>query len=612
MNYIALLLPSVLFCYTSKKLTNKSNIHKARNYCDLLINYLTGLILINVFLIGSRLILGYEGILVNDLTLSLTFSIKYFFEGTILALILPFFIKYIKERLIQNEKNEVILGENNSSGVAVKFVLIASYAIFLGLLHFIRCFNYSFWLDEGYTIIGARANFSNMINYVISLGNTPFIYIIESLFYHTFGESGFWFHFAATSPYFIILFVSITVLRKWFGNVTSVVFITFCSLLQCAVVYNLEVRMYAWCELFILLSFLSCYQIYTKNENKHYFFMFLFSLGAVYSHYYSLASIGILYLFLLFYKIFYSKAIDIIKVIVSGSSVLLFLSFWILLVKTLNYSVITNYRLQNISWSNCFEFIFLSKYSFFLLACFVITTISSLIYDIHTIKLKKASNNMDSVVPKKTYFTKHDAIQKWYWEISGICGVLLTIVFAQIFSRLFYPIIFLRYLYVCYVIIWLLFASNISKLRYSKIIASILIIFIFSTCWNNYYSTVTREFHIDKQLKKTLSSTKEIDSNDVIYTNMMDMLWTISMVYYPTTECRGFGYPRWNTPDIPKIYEDRQGWLFLSNPIQEDLQKYLRNLKKKAVLIDDGVITIDNGFFGIENAFIYKIIDLDE
>ena len=610
MSYICFLLPSVLFCYMYERRNRRGECHTFQRLTALIFLYLVGVLFINGALISSLIIRNYDGIVVHDLENGSWFVAKYILGATVLAFVLPFLLNLVKKRF---DFEKAIFGKNLNVRDADKFktLIIVLYAVLMGAPHLIRCFNYSFWLDEGATVLAARYSFIGMIKFVVIRGHCPFLYIFENFCWHTFGESGFLFHFAATVPYFFTLIVAVTIVRKWFGNVVSILLITFCSLLECAIIYNLEVRMYAWCQFFILIVFLANYQVYHTNGNIYYILMSLFSIGAVYCHYFALGNVGILYAFLLLYKVFQRKYVDAVKVAASGGSVLLSLLPWFLIAKMIKDSIFFNGGIWIISWRSCFEFIFYSDYSDFLLVCFVVITTLALVFDINIVKIGRNNEDKLRLFFQKPSF-KSSIVDKWVWELGGICSVLGTIIFAQVFSALVSPITHLRYLYISFIIIWLIFSINISSIKFHRILALSLVLFIVLTCGPKLCATIAQERDFDQRLNKMLSVTKEIDSNDcIIYTNSMDVFWYLAYVYYPHVQVSAFGNPEFETPDTPEFDDDRRGWLFLSDAITDELQKFLSEHGREARLIDNGVISIDNGvLFGTETVFIYKIYDV--
>jgi hypothetical protein len=89
------------------------------------------------------------------------------------------------------------------------------------------------------------------------------------------------------------------VIRKWFSETASVILMILCSLQENAVNFNVEVRMYSWGALFLLLSFLALYQILTLNSKRHYVYFVLASLASAYTHYYCLVSVAFFYMILI-------------------------------------------------------------------------------------------------------------------------------------------------------------------------------------------------------------------------------------------------------------------------------------------------------------------------
>lgn len=113
------------------------------------------------------------------------------------------------------------------------------------------------------------------------------------------GNHGFTYHLSALLPYGILLILSCTVIKKWFGVIPSAIFITMMSVSQAAVTYNVEVRMYSLAALLVLGSYLSLYKIYTDNRPVDWICFCLTSLGAAYTHYYALLAVAFFYLMLL-------------------------------------------------------------------------------------------------------------------------------------------------------------------------------------------------------------------------------------------------------------------------------------------------------------------------
>lgn len=483
-----------------------------------------------------------------------------------------------------------------------KSILVIGLAIFFAIHNFIRMFDNSVWGDEGIVVGLVRVSWGNMLAGVAANGHSPFHYAFAWICVRLFGESGLVFHFSASLPYFIILILAVTVIRKWFGNKTAVLFITLASLLNCAVTYNMEIRMYVWCELFILLSFLTLYKIYQTQEIKYYFLMTLFGTAGAYSHYFALASIGIMYAVLLIYVCLREKK-RIVATLISGGAILGLLAPWLLYAHRVGGAVISNYSLGQVSWSECIEFIFYSKISWLLLVVFLFTIVLLFLYEYKAICLKSVDEGKTCVKIQRGIYKKLSA--EWMWVFSGILAVFGTIVAAEIISHLLYPIICLRYLYVSYVIIWLLMGYGIPRLKHGRIWTAILLVIIFCSCYPSLLDTIRTELDNNRRLENTLEVTQPIiDSDDYIYTNIVHFAWTVADAYYPKIAHNLFGHSEWwGSADLSELDSNVQYWLFLSKPITDDISQCLNEQSKTTELI------VDNGYIGTGNVWVYKVIN---
>lgn len=360
--------------------------------------------------------------------------------------------------------------------------------------------------------------------------------------------------------------------------------------------------MYAWCQLFIFLSYLTLYKLYITQYNRYYILLAVFSLGGVYSHYFALASVGLLYFVLLIYSIVEQKR-NIWKVIVSGGAVLGLFVPWLLYAKKIKGVVMSNYGIGLVSWNSCIEFIFHSKYSMQLLYIFFALIAVWFIYDFGIISFGRNENGKIDINCKVFSAIKLNA--KWAWILSGIIAVFGTITAAELISNVLYPIICLRYLYPTYIMVWLLFSVALSKTKLSNMWTIIFCIIIIFTSYPTLYNSINTEMSNNKRLKSTLEATQpEMGDNDFIYTDIVHFAWTVEYSYYPDTPNNLFGHEEWWGPvELPELDSETQYWLFLAAPISDNVSENLDNQDKQAELI------VDNGYIGTGNVWIYKVIN---
>lgn len=491
-----------------------------------------------------------------------------------------------------------------------KNVSLCVYAFTLGMLNFLRMFDNSVWGDEGLVVIACRLSFADLISYVILNGHTPFHYVVAWSFVKVFGESGFVYHLSATLPYFIILLLSVTIIKKWFGIKTSFIFITFCSLLKCSTILNLEIRVYAWCSLFCLISFLFAYKIYFTHKFKYFVLLGIFASLAAYAHYFSLASIGLIYFGILLKIAFqykFSKYYEYIKFFVASGTFLVLFIPWIIYVKHVKQEVISDYHIAEASWSSCFNFIFSSAPKFTSIFLFFLWLTIPIVYYCKKFNLFNLTKSSDSVLSINFCYNnlsfKCNCSRYIYWLLTGYFAVLGTIIASQMFSIIFFPITIDRYLYVCFIIAWLILAIELSSICKSKYVFAAVLTTIILLLSPYYVKTSYTEYNNNSLLSKTLSKTKSIiTKKDFIYTDIVHFAWTVSESYFPKIPHQLFGHEEWWGPiELPHLDEQTTYYLFLSQPITQSIQNNLKLQNRSADLI------VDNGYIGTGAVWVYYV-----
>lgn len=600
---LCLFLPAALFCVVRYQL-NKKELERydtRRIILNVFAQYVAGNVIINL-VINSLLyfFLNATGSLEEKILDYGDFSLKYLVLAVLLACLIP-----LGERYVRNHIQFTINGRISIPFTSLKINTLSLYlALFImGVHHFVRIFDNCFWGDEGIVVRAARSNWPDMLTYVAQNGHSPFHYAVAWMSVRLMGDSGWVYHLSASLPYFLLLLITATVVKKWFGKTTAFIFGTLATFLECSIKYNLEIRMYAWTQLFIFVAYLTLYGIYKTGKLKFYFALTLSSIGAVYSHYFALPAIGIFYMVLLFFTVF-QKCKELVRVLVSGGVTLLALAPWLVFAQSVKGSVITDYgNFDPASIRECLQFIFASKYSTLIFAVFIVTTILAFLYRINAVKIEKREDEKLSIcvnLANRNFSIPSD----WIWLLSGIAAPLGTIVAARIFSELFYPILLLRYVYTSYVCVWVVFAVVISKLYYHRVWALCLAGLILFTCYPQYINTVRAEQRNNIALQATLMETSgKIDTDDCIYTDMIHVAWTVSNVYYPNVPCVYFSdFGDTATSISNEINSSRENWLFLGEPISEALSKILDFNSLHAVLV------VENGYVGTWNTWIYQVV----
>ena len=100
-------------------------------------------------------------------------------------------------------------------------------------------------------------------------------------------------------PYFILLAVSATKIRKDYGWLTSGVFAFTIATMSVFFLEFLTVRMYPWFILFTVLAFIYMKEVIENFDRKSWILLTLFTLLASYTHYFALFTCGLMYLLIL-------------------------------------------------------------------------------------------------------------------------------------------------------------------------------------------------------------------------------------------------------------------------------------------------------------------------
>lgn len=602
---ISIIFPGLFFCFFREKILKIDHSTFKDVFVKRIFTSLCGIVLVYLIFTSIYLFcLKKQDVIFDKFNTSALFSIRYLMYGMIIALISIYIEKIVRlknryELKINSQISIFSFFEKN------KLYILCLYTIFLAGLHFIRCFDNSFWGDEGIVITYARKDWFDMLTSVASANHSPFHYAFAWILVKIFGESGFIFHISSTLAYFILLIVAVTIIRKWFGYNTSFIFVTFCSLLPNAVTYNLEVRMYTWAQLFIIASFLMAYGILIFNQNKYYVLLTLFCVMAAYSHYFSLGTIFTYYSILLIYFVLNNRK-EIKKVFLSWMIFLILFTPWILFTNKLRGGFIADYHIQQVSLKECIKFIFGTSSWALLLILLFLSIITAFFIDHKLIKVHHSFNSIKNKNEIILFFEKIKLQKEWYWILGGIAGVFGTILVAQIISHLFHPIIVLRYLYLSYITLWFIFAIMVSKQKYSTFFSILLTAFVFFSCITECINTIKVEHSNNERLKKTLEITrKEIKDSDFIYTDIVHFAWTICESYYPNIKHDLFGHPEWGGWGQPERLKNldtkRQYWLFLSSPISNQIKEDLASQNLTSSLL------VDNGYIGTGNVWVYNI-----
>ncbi len=178
--------------------------------------------------------------------------------------------------------------------------LFFAIAILIGLfMFFCPISNILIHVDEYWTLSLINLPFIEGMRIAISDVHPPLHYIILYAVSPITSNSLYLLKVVSIIPYFIILVISATKIRKDYGWLTSGIFAFTIGTMSVLFIEFLTVRMYPWLLLFVLLSFIYFKEVIINFDRKSWVLLTLFTLLAAYTHYFALFTCGLIYLLIL-------------------------------------------------------------------------------------------------------------------------------------------------------------------------------------------------------------------------------------------------------------------------------------------------------------------------
>ena len=174
--------------------------------------------------------------------------------------------------------------------------------IILGIIFItIPIFHNNLWFDESYSVGMANKSFIDIWQIGSNDVHPILYYWILHLIYIIFGSNIYLYRIASMIPIAILGILGYTHIKKDFGEKEGILFSFFTFFLPIASVYSGEIRMYTWGMLLVTIMAIYAYRIYKKSSTKNWIIFAIFSLASAYTHYYALATAGIINLLLFIY-----------------------------------------------------------------------------------------------------------------------------------------------------------------------------------------------------------------------------------------------------------------------------------------------------------------------
>jgi len=166
-------------------------------------------------------------------------------------------------------------------------------------------FHSGLWFDESYTVGLIKHNMIDMCRIATYDVHPHLYYILLKLFSYIFGSSIISLRLFSVLGAVLLALLGFTHIRKDFGVKTGFWFSFFVLFMPSTFKYALQIRMYTWAPLFVMLAAIYAYRVVVEDKKnvKNSILFVTFSVMAAYSHYYALIAVSIINISLLIYYI---------------------------------------------------------------------------------------------------------------------------------------------------------------------------------------------------------------------------------------------------------------------------------------------------------------------
>lgn len=182
----------------------------------------------------------------------------------------------------------------------IQTIGLSVLSLLLAVLYISLCFNRNIWTDEAFTVdlLKSYHSFGEIAAYTATDVHPPLYYWILKCFTDVFGVRLLLLKLLSVLPMFLLFLFGGLYVKKRFGFRTALLFILLTAAIPCSMEYAVQVRMYAWCMLFVTGAGFAAFDAYETCRIRSFLLLVLCGVGAAYSHYFAFAAILWIYGFL--------------------------------------------------------------------------------------------------------------------------------------------------------------------------------------------------------------------------------------------------------------------------------------------------------------------------
>lgn len=208
-----------------------------------------------------------------------------------------------------------------------KFITLYIWGIviFFTGLYLSLIFSPNIWTDEAFTLQLLKGNIIEIINGTARDVHPPLYYLYAKIFYVLFNGSLIAQKIATIIPMTATLIFGATVIRKHFGDLTSVLFLLFITCLPCTMEFSVQVRMYSLALLCVTVCGVYAYLAFQDGRKRNFVIFALSGVSAAYLHYFAAINIILITGFLMLAILLWRKEHYLKWSITAAGMILLYL-----------------------------------------------------------------------------------------------------------------------------------------------------------------------------------------------------------------------------------------------------------------------------------------------
>ena len=191
-----------------------------------------------------------------------------------------------------------------------RWILLITGVILMSALWYYKILPHDLWIDEVFTSNLVNNNMSTVIDLSAKDMHPPLYNIMSRLFTYIFGLSTLSLRTFSFLAYAGLVLLSLFRIREILGDKTAMAFLFLVTFTPVMYTYVLEIRMYAWANLFITICTVYAYLFIKEKRLSCLIIMCVSGIAAAYTHYYALVTVAIIYAVLLahlIYKKYYAE-----------------------------------------------------------------------------------------------------------------------------------------------------------------------------------------------------------------------------------------------------------------------------------------------------------------